>query len=390
MTTQDIHDAVWRINQGCTDVRNKLLGERTRVVFFSGPGYKSWPAALQKVIATVALMYRSLETTLCGGDMPIDEFMRPHRIDFPRLFSELSKTLSSMPLLEPLDMTTDDFTLREHNEYMGMFQPLNEQQEPIDPPKALLRMVERSMRITGNGLCVRREGQSQFRTRVSNENIGKIFRKFQEARKEEVLAGIPTNVLQAAKERVNRHEKALYATPQESLAGIAKMGQRFWGWLLHNHPEELLTTGSVSDATVQEALEQWGITELNFLSMVEVHQEQVRKEHEQEVQRACATLTQPTRVTASRRSDEPDQQMTEQASAQAVDSNAITTQQVSQPTGSSQQVTQDEPMEVEAGAATGLQLSIASLLNAAVQIVEENPSATSSVDGAEKRKRKSP
>ncbi len=82
VTTQDIHDAVLCIDQGCTDARSKLLGERTRVVFVSGPG---WPEALQKVIATVALMFCSIETTLCGGDMPIDEFMIPHRIDYPRL-----------------------------------------------------------------------------------------------------------------------------------------------------------------------------------------------------------------------------------------------------------------------------------------------------------------
>ncbi len=67
---------------------------------------------------------------------------------------------------------------------MRLFQPWNEQQEPIEQPRALLRMVEKSMRITGDGLCVRREGQSKFRTRVSNENVGKIFRKFQESRKD--------------------------------------------------------------------------------------------------------------------------------------------------------------------------------------------------------------
>ena len=49
VTTQDIHDAVLCIHQGCMDVRNKLLGDRTRVIFVSGPGYKSWPVALQKV-----------------------------------------------------------------------------------------------------------------------------------------------------------------------------------------------------------------------------------------------------------------------------------------------------------------------------------------------------
>ena len=110
-----------------------------------------------------------------------------------------------------------------------------------------------------------------------------------EARKEEVLAGIPTTAWQAAKERVTRHEEALYATPQESLAGIAKIRERFWGWLLHDRPEELLTKASVSESALQEALEQWGITELNFLNMMEVHQEQVRKEHEAEVQQVYAT-----------------------------------------------------------------------------------------------------
>ncbi len=40
------------------------------------------------------------------------------------------------------------------------------------------------MRINVDGLCVRKEGQSKFRTRVSNENIGNIFRKFQEMRKD--------------------------------------------------------------------------------------------------------------------------------------------------------------------------------------------------------------
>ncbi len=139
------------------------MGERTRVIFVSGPGYKRWPEALQKVIATVAVMYRSLETTICGGDMPIDEFMRPHRIDYPRLLAELSKTLSSMPLLEPLELTIDDCTLREHNAYMRSFQPWNEQQQPNEPPRALLRMVMWTMRITGDGLCVRKERQSKFR-----------------------------------------------------------------------------------------------------------------------------------------------------------------------------------------------------------------------------------
>ena len=69
--------------------------------------------------------------------------------------------------------------------------------------------------------------------------------------------------------------------------------------------------------------------------MVEVHQEEVRNEHEQEVQKAYATLTQPTRVTANRTSEESDQQLTEQVNVLAADGNVTATQQVSQPTGSS-------------------------------------------------------
>ncbi len=77
-----------------------------------------------------------------------------------------------------------------------------------------------------------------------------------EARKKVVRAGIPTNVWQAAKERVSRHEKALFGTAQQSFGGIAKIRERFWGWLQHNRPKELLTAASVTEATLQEALEQ--------------------------------------------------------------------------------------------------------------------------------------
>ncbi len=47
-------------------------------------------------------------------------------------------------------------------------------------------------------------------------------------------------------------------------------------------------------------------------------------------------------------------------------------------------------MEVEFGVRIGLQPSFASLMSVAVQIAEKNPSATSFIDGADKRKRKSP
>ncbi len=72
-----------------------------------------------------------------------------------------------------------------------------------------------------------------------------------------------------------------------------------------------------------------------------------------------------------------------------VEDNPTPAQQVSQPTRSSQQVTQDEPKEVETSTRTGPQPSIASLLTVAAQIAEEHPSATSSVDDADRIKIKS-
>ncbi len=127
-------------------------------------------------------MYRQLESTLCGGSIPVDKYLRPHRIDYPRVIVELSRTLTAMTLKEPLELTIYDCALREHNEYMRMLQPRSEDGEPLTPPISLIRMVEKSMRTVGDGLCVRKEGQNKYRTRASNENIDKISKRFQESR----------------------------------------------------------------------------------------------------------------------------------------------------------------------------------------------------------------
>ncbi len=74
---QDIHDAINSIYHGCTDATNKLVSAYTRVIFLVSPGYREWSEALQKVTAMVALMYRKLEMTLCGGNMKVDINMRP-------------------------------------------------------------------------------------------------------------------------------------------------------------------------------------------------------------------------------------------------------------------------------------------------------------------------
>ena len=108
----------------------------------------------------------------------MDKCFRPYRIGYPRVIVELSRTLTAMPLIEPLDLTIDDCALREHNEYIRKLQPRNDDGEPLAPPIALLRMVEKSMRIVGDGLCVRTEDQSKYRTRASNENINRISKRF--------------------------------------------------------------------------------------------------------------------------------------------------------------------------------------------------------------------
>ncbi len=61
-------------------------------------------------------MYREIETTTCGSESGVDEDLRPARMDYPRLISEVSKTESATPLLEAVEMTVDDCVLREHND----------------------------------------------------------------------------------------------------------------------------------------------------------------------------------------------------------------------------------------------------------------------------------
>ncbi len=73
-----------------------------------GPGYKQWPEPLQTTTAVVALMYRELEATTRGSEIRVVEDLRPARIDYPRLISELSKRVSAMPLLEAVEQTVDD------------------------------------------------------------------------------------------------------------------------------------------------------------------------------------------------------------------------------------------------------------------------------------------
>ena len=83
LTTQDIYDAAASIRNVCSEARRKLSNVMTRVLLVSSPGYVHWPKSLQKVVAVVALMYRDVESTLSGGNVPVDEKWRPYRMDYP-------------------------------------------------------------------------------------------------------------------------------------------------------------------------------------------------------------------------------------------------------------------------------------------------------------------
>ncbi len=152
----------------------------------SGEGQYSWldqatnSGPKQKATAVVALMYRAVEATRCGSAIAVDKDLRPARMDYPRLMSEVLKTVNAMPLLEAAELTIDDCVLREHNDYLRLIQPKGESGKPIEMPEATMKQIERSMRMIGDGLCVRSDGEQKFRTRVSLEKIDKINRMYQE------------------------------------------------------------------------------------------------------------------------------------------------------------------------------------------------------------------
>ncbi len=156
--TDDVAKAVVNVYEGCRQVRTALKNEWRRTVFIVGPGYKQWPEAMQKATVVVALMYREVEATTCGSAIAVDKDLRLARMDYLRLMSEVSRTVSAMPLLEAVELTVDDCVLREHNDYLRLIQPKDESGIPIEMPEVTMKQVERSMRIIGDRLSVRSDG----------------------------------------------------------------------------------------------------------------------------------------------------------------------------------------------------------------------------------------
>ena len=127
-----------------------------------------------------------------------------------------------------------------------------------------------------------------------------------EARKEEVLAVIPAAPWQKAGERINGQERILMRRPNEDLSSFARIRDKFWGWLKHDRPNELLNVNSVSEATLEEAMQQWCVVEAEFINFMDAYQEEVRKDLEEEVENDCRDSIQPTLLCARRLSDEKD------------------------------------------------------------------------------------
>ncbi len=73
-----------------------------------------------------------------------------------------------------------------------------------------------------------------------------------EARKDVILGSITTATWQ-----LNRHEKILLQAAEGELTSHAQIRERFWEWLKRDR-DERLTRNSVSAATLDEALDQWG------------------------------------------------------------------------------------------------------------------------------------
>ncbi len=110
-----VTEAVVSLYEGSAEVKTSLRNEWRRTIFMAGPGYKHWPEPLRKATATIALAYREVEAALFAGSMQVNAELRPARMDYPCMLAELSKVISAMTLLEGVELTVDDCTLKEHN-----------------------------------------------------------------------------------------------------------------------------------------------------------------------------------------------------------------------------------------------------------------------------------
>ena len=110
----------------------------------------------------------------------MDEEWRPARIDVVKTFTELSRTVMGAPLLEGAELTVNDCTLREHNEYVKLIMPDPAEGEKKEPTRAVMHLMENSMRMRGNSIVTRLDDGSVKKSRTSHNNVMEVPKKFQE------------------------------------------------------------------------------------------------------------------------------------------------------------------------------------------------------------------
>ena len=233
-----------------------------------------------------------------------------------------------------------------------------------------------------------------------------------EARKEEVLVVIPAAAWQRAKERVKGQERIFLKRSDDKLSSIARIREKFWGWLKHSRPNELLNVNSASVATLDEALEQWCVIDSGFVQFMDAHQEEVRQEHEQMVEQVFKDCLQPTQVCARRVhksplnsdiEDDDEEDITEiapplndreeLAGSEPPSHTVIAQQSIDEPpVGSAQPAEPRAPVTViqEPTSSNAGKVTVSEMLTAAMQIAQADPQGTTSAPVSETRKRKSP
>ncbi len=98
---------------------------------------------------------------------------------------------------------------------------------------------------------------------VIEETSERRTAELNEVRKDEILAGVTPAAWQQAPLRINNHGRIFFRIPEASLSTIARVREKFCSWLRQCR-SELMTVGSATDATLDEALDEWNVTGLGF------------------------------------------------------------------------------------------------------------------------------
>ncbi len=146
----------------------------------SGLRYKQGPEGEQKDMAAASLMYRAVEFMILTGNTVVDEEWRPARIDVVKTFTEISRTVIGAPLLEGEELTINDCTLGEHNEYVKLILLDPGEGEKKEPTRAVMHLMGNSMRMIGNSIVTGLDDGSVNKSRTRHINVMNVPTKLQE------------------------------------------------------------------------------------------------------------------------------------------------------------------------------------------------------------------